>query len=48
MKPPETERLKLKCDDPLSNFAFKFKLRRYIKSAIEKLHVPDDSEDEDL
>jgi hypothetical protein len=24
-----TKRLKLKCDEPLSNFAFKFNLRRY-------------------
>jgi hypothetical protein len=24
--------LKLKCDGPLSNFAFKFNLRRYIKA----------------
>jgi hypothetical protein len=28
-KPPGTERLKLKCDDPLTIFAFKFNLRRY-------------------
>jgi hypothetical protein len=28
-KPPGTTRLKLKCDDPLSNFAFKINLRRY-------------------
>ena len=26
---PGTKRLKLKCDEPLSRFAFKFKLRRY-------------------
>jgi len=25
-----TKRLTLKCDEPLSNFAFKFNLRRYI------------------
>jgi hypothetical protein len=30
VKPPGTERLKLIRDDPLSNFAFKFNLRRYI------------------
>jgi hypothetical protein len=30
LKAPGTERLKLKCDYPLSNFAFKFNLRRYI------------------
>jgi len=29
LKPPGTEHLKLKGDDPLSNFAFKFNLRRY-------------------
>ena len=30
LKAPGTKRLKLKYDGPLSNFAFKFKLRRYI------------------
>ena len=29
MKPPGTKRLKLQCDEPLSDFAFKFNLRRY-------------------
>jgi len=29
LKAPETTRLKLKCDDLPSNFAFKFNLRRY-------------------
>jgi len=29
LKAPGTERLKLKHDEPLSNFAFKFNLRRY-------------------
>jgi hypothetical protein len=29
LKPPETKRLKLKCDKLLSTSAFKFKLRRY-------------------
>jgi hypothetical protein len=29
LKPPGTNRLKLKCDEPLSNFAFKFNWRRY-------------------
>jgi hypothetical protein len=29
LKAPEFERLKLQCYEPLSNFAFKFKLRRY-------------------
>ena len=30
LKLPRTQRLKLKRDEPLSNFAFKFNLRRYI------------------
>jgi len=29
LKAPGTKRLKLKCDEPLSNFAFNFILRRY-------------------
>ena len=29
LKPPGSKLLKLTCDGPLSNFAFKFKLRRY-------------------
>ena len=29
LKPPATKRLKLKCDEPPLNFAFKFNLRRY-------------------
>jgi len=29
LKPPGSELLKLKCDDPLSNFTFNLKLRRY-------------------
>jgi hypothetical protein len=29
LKPPGPKRLKLKCDVLLSNFAFKFNLRRY-------------------
>ena len=29
LKPPGTQRLKLKYDEVLSNFAFKFNLRRY-------------------
>ena len=33
LKAPGTKRLKLKCDSPLSNFAFNFNLRRYILSA---------------
>jgi hypothetical protein len=31
LKPPGTKRLKLNYDEPLSTFAFKFNLRRYIK-----------------
>ena len=31
-KAPGTEHLKLKCDEPLSNFAFNFNLRRYMKA----------------
>ena len=34
LKPPGTKRLKLKYDEPLSKFAFKFNLRRYIKASI--------------
>ena len=30
LKAPGTKRLKLKCDEPLSNFAFNINLRRYI------------------
>jgi len=33
LKAPGTKRLKLKYDVPLSNFAFKFNLRRYSKAA---------------
>ena len=29
MKPPGTKHLKLKCDEPLSKFAFNFNLHRY-------------------
>jgi hypothetical protein len=38
LKPSGTERLKLKCDDPLSTFAFSFNLRRY-SSARAALHL---------
>ena len=34
LKAPGTERLKLIYDGPLSNFAFKFNLRRYTKSEV--------------
>jgi len=33
---PGTERLKLECDEPLSNFAFNFNLRRYNKVLTDK------------
>ena len=32
LKAPGTKLLKLKCDKPLSNFAFEFNLRRYTKA----------------
>ena len=32
LKAPGSKRLKLNCDEPLSNFAFKFNLRRYSMS----------------
>ena len=38
LKPPGTQRLKLKYDEPLSNFAFKFNLRRYTKDYQLVLH----------
>ena len=31
LKPPEPKRLKPNYDEPLSNFAFKFNMRRHIK-----------------
>ena len=34
LKAPGIKRLKLKSDDPLSNFAFKFNLRRYTMEAL--------------
>jgi hypothetical protein len=37
LKPPRTERLKLKCDTLISTFAFKFNLRRYIQAALDLL-----------
>jgi len=33
LKPPGSKRLKLRCVVPLSNFALKFKLRRYMTDA---------------
>jgi len=37
LKPPETKRLKLKCDILLSNYGFKFSLRRYIGGLVQLL-----------
>jgi len=34
LKPPGTKILKLKHDEPLSNFAFNFKLRRYTEHCV--------------
>jgi hypothetical protein len=34
LKPPGTKRLKLKSDEPVSSFGFKFNLRRYIMGSI--------------
>ena len=36
LEPPVSKRLKLKCDEPLSNFAFKFNLHRYTKELVEE------------
>ena len=36
LKLPGTKRLKPKCDEPLSKFTFKFKLRRYTKGRVTK------------
>ena len=38
LKPPETKRLKLKCDILLSTFAFNFNLRRYSEEPGRLLH----------
>jgi hypothetical protein len=40
LKPAGTKRLKLKCDEPLSNFAFNFNLRRYSKDGSARPDVP--------
>jgi hypothetical protein len=37
LKPPGAKHLRLKCDELLSSFAFKFNLRRYIKGQKEEL-----------
>ena len=41
LKPPGSKRLKLQCDDLLSNFAFKFNLRRYIE--VPSFQAPDEA-----
>ena len=33
LKAPGTKRLKLKCDEPLLSFAFKYNLRRYAEAS---------------
>jgi hypothetical protein len=40
LKPPGTERLKLKHDQPLSNLTLKLKLRRFTKVAAQQQKVP--------
>jgi hypothetical protein len=37
LKAPGTKRLKLKCYQPLSNFAFNSSLRRYIEASLPSL-----------
>ena len=37
LKPPGVEHLKPKCGMPLSHYAFKFNLRRYIQEFVEEL-----------
>ena len=39
LKAPGTKRLKLKYDEPLSNFAFKFNLRRYYMESFQAATV---------
>jgi len=39
LKAPGYARLKLKCDDMLSNFAFKLNLRRYMRALL-PFHFP--------
>ena len=42
VKAPGNKRSKLKCDEVLSNFAFKFNLRRYNKGEMVKVDIPTD------
>jgi len=39
LKAPGIQLLKLKCDKPLSNFAFKFNLSRYTTADLPQPHV---------
>ena len=47
LKAPGSKRLKLRYDGPLSNFAFKFNLRRYSKEDDEWEDDDDDEEDDE-
>jgi len=40
VKAPGSKRLKLKCDEPLSNFAFKFNMRPYNLESAAHVFVP--------
>jgi len=48
LKAPGTKHLKLKCDEPPSNFAFNFNLRRYIEELRNKLSSGGDEISDDL
>jgi hypothetical protein len=40
LKAPGIKRLNLKCDEPLSNYAFRFNLRRYNPDVLRLLNDP--------
>jgi len=40
--------LKLNCDDPLSNFAFNFNLRRYTKPVVVDMSDDEEEEEDDI
>jgi hypothetical protein len=44
LKLPGTKRLKLKCEEPLSNSVFKFKLRRYTEGPITPCNAEETTE----
>ena len=46
LKAPGRTRLNIKYDEPLSNFAFKFKLRRYSKAGTVPLKGGDGADNE--